>query len=215
MQAIVIGATGLVGGELVRQLLDDTRFTSILVFVRRPLESTLPGCTVHVIDFNKPDAWKQNVKGDVLFSCMGTTLKTAGSKTAQYTVDFTYQYRFAQIASENKVETYVLVSSAGASDKSLVFYSKMKGELECAIKKLPFAKIRIMQPGILDGDRKEHRPAEKMAISVMRLISRLPGLGKNKPIHCSIVAKAMINSVFLAEQGSVTVPPGKMFDLGR
>jgi uncharacterized protein YbjT (DUF2867 family) len=215
MQAIIIGATGLVGENLVSQLSADDRFTSILLFVRRPPEKVSPKCTIHIIDFAKPDTWQHLVTGDVLFSCLGTTLKKAGSKAAQYAVDFTFQYRFAQIASQNRVSACVLVSATGASDKSLVFYSKIKGELEREIKKLPFSKIRIMQPGILDGDRKENRPAERIAIAAMRIIAKIPGLRNNRPIHCSIVAKAMIHSFFLKDPGIVTIPTGKMFELGQ
>jgi uncharacterized protein YbjT (DUF2867 family) len=136
------------------------------------------------------------VRGDILFSTLGTTLKQAGSKEAQYRVDFTYQHDAAKAAAENGVGTYVLVSSAGASSKSFVFYSKMKGELEAAVRKLPFKRIGIIRPGLLSGHRTEHRSGEKLAITVLNVLHHLPGLGGQKPIDVSIVARAMINACF-------------------
>jgi uncharacterized protein YbjT (DUF2867 family) len=213
MQAIVIGATGLVGESLVRQLSEDVQFTVIQLFVRRPVEKPLPKCIVHVVDFTAPESWKELVKGDVLFSCLGTTLKKAGSKQAQFSIDYSFQYSFARMASLNKVDTYVLVSAVGASERSLFFYSKMKGELERDIKKLGFSKIRIMQPGILEGDRKENRPIEKIAIPMMQVLSKIPGLHQYKPIHCTIVAKAMINSVSDSDKPLKTYKLNEVFRL--
>src|SRR5690606_10772270 len=85
---------------------------------------------VHVIDFDKPEQWERLVDGDVLFSCLGTTLKAAGSKEAQWNVDYGYQYAFAKAARNNGVNSYVLVSASNASPSSPFFYAKMKGKLE-------------------------------------------------------------------------------------
>ena len=214
MQAIVIGATGLVGASLVSELSRDSRFSKVKLFARRPVSEIHPKCEVHVINFNEPHEWQHEVKGDVLFSCLGTTLKNAGGKEAQYKVDFTYQYNFALSAFHNEVPAFVLISSAGASTTSPVFYSKMKGELEAEILKLSFKKIRILRPGILAGNRKEKRPAEKIAIQIMKFISRLPGLNSYKPIDSTIVAKAMINSLFIEQTGVLILSPAKLFELG-
>ncbi len=130
MKALVIGATGATGKDLVKQLLNDKDFEEVNIFVRKPLNFQNDKLKVHVIDFDKPEEWKNSVKGDVAFSCLGTTLKDAGSKEAQKKVDFNYQYEFAKAAKENNVDDYVLVSAYGANPKSKIFYSKMKGELE-------------------------------------------------------------------------------------
>jgi uncharacterized protein YbjT (DUF2867 family) len=119
-RAIVIGSTGLVGKQLVGQLLADARFERVVSFVRRPSGRTHARLEEHVIDFRAPDAWADRVEGDVLFSTLGTTLKQAGSKEAQYEVDYTFQFNTAQAAAKNGVKEYVLVSADRASPSSMV-----------------------------------------------------------------------------------------------
>ena len=194
--ALVIGATGLVGNELVHQLLADDRFGAVLVFVRRSMGISHSKLQEFIINFDEPQNWSHLVKGDVLFSALGTTLKKAGSKEAQYKIDHDYQYNFAQAAAQNQVPVYVLVSSAMASVSSRIFYTRMKGELERDIQLLPFQAIHIMQPGMLQGNRKENRPGEKIGLSVIRLLNKMGIALKQKPIPAGLVAKAMINVSF-------------------
>lgn len=200
--AMVIGATGLVGKELVGQLLEDGRFGRVLVFVRRATGRTHPKLEEHLVDFNHPAGWRDLMRGDVLFSAMGTTIGKAGSQEAQYKIDYTYQYDAAQAAAENGVPTYVLVSSAGANARSRIFYSRMKGELEEAVKGLPFSQIRIIQPGILAGDREEFRLGERIGIGVMSVLGHVPGLTAYKPYPASVVARAMVHAA-LNEEGRI------------
>jgi len=152
--AIIIGATGLVGANLLSQILKDNTFSKVKIFVRRTTGIIHEKLEENIIDFDKIEEIKEKISGDVLFSCLGTTLKQAGSKSKQYMVDFIYQHEFAKHASENGVSEYFLVSSAGANPKSIVFYSRIKGELEEAVKELKFSKISIMQPSVLSGERK-------------------------------------------------------------
>jgi uncharacterized protein YbjT (DUF2867 family) len=194
--ALVIGATGLVGNELVYQLLADDRFDAVLVFVRRSMGISHSKLQEFIINFDEPQNWSHLVKGDVLFSALGTTLKKAGSKEAQYKIDHDYQYNFAQAAAQNHVPVYVLVSSAMASTSSRIFYTRMKGELERDIQLLPFQAIHIMQPGMLQGNRKENRPGEKIGLYVIRLLNKMGIALKQKPIPAGLVAKAMINVSF-------------------
>ncbi len=198
--AIVIGATGLVGNALVSQLVDDQRFDKLKIFTRRTLPIKHNKIEEHLINFDQPESWQDLVKGDVLFSTLGTTLKQAGSKENQYRVDYTYQYVTAKAAAENGVPVYVLVSAAMSDPGSRIFYSRMKGELERDVKLLPFQHIHILQPGILSGNRKEHRSGEKMAISMLRFFNKLGLFKKQKPIDVSIVARAMINASFQKER---------------
>jgi uncharacterized protein YbjT (DUF2867 family) len=149
MKAIVIGATGATGMELVDLLLEDTQVESVTIFARKKLSINHSKLNVIQIDFNKPKEWDTLVKGDVLFCCLGTTLKVAGNKDAQWKVDHDYQLWFAQAAKINKVPCCVLVSALGASSRSSVFYSRMKGELEDAIDKLNFGKFLVFQPPLL------------------------------------------------------------------
>jgi uncharacterized protein YbjT (DUF2867 family) len=192
--ALVLGATGLVGRELTKLLLHHQQFSEVHVFVRRRTGLHSPMLYEHVVAFDRPEQWRDEVKGDVLFSAMGTTLKAAGSKEAQYKVDYTYQYQFAQAAAQNSVSRYVLVSAANAALNSLFFYSRMKAELERDVLRLPFEHTSILQPGLLAGDRQEKRTGEGLALKLSGLLQHIPGLGMLKSIPGESVAKAMIQA---------------------
>ena len=194
MVALVIGATGMVGSQLIQQLLADDRFEKIRVFSRRSLNIKPPKLEEHLINFDYPEQWKRLVRGDVLFSALGTTLRKAGSKGAQFKIDYKYQYQFAKAASENGVPQYVLVSAAYASPASKIFYSRMKGILEKDVKKLSYQNITILKPGMLSGERREERTGEKIGIAIFSLLRHFPGLKFLKPISAASVAKAMINA---------------------
>lgn len=213
--ALVIGATGLVGTQLVQQLLADDRFSKVIVFGRRPLGIANPKLEEHLIDFDKPEAWQHLVKGDVFFSSLGTTLKQAGGQSQQYKVDYFYQYKFAEIAAQNGVPAYVLVSSSGANKDSMIFYSRMKGTLEEAVKKLGFQSLNIIQPGLLHGDRKEERFGEELAYKVMHFLDRVGIAGKYRPYEDKVVARAMINAGIAAQSGVHTYTLGDIFTLAE
>jgi uncharacterized protein YbjT (DUF2867 family) len=151
------------------------------------------------------------VQGDVLFSALGTTLKQAGSKENQYKIDYTYQYQFAAIAAENGVPVYVLVSSAGADPASSVFYSRVKGELENAVKKLSFQSVYFIQPSLLVGERKNQRTGEKLGYYVLKTLNSIGILKKYKPIQGKTVAQALINCGIKAEKGIHTITLHKVF----
>ena len=190
--AIVIGSTGAVGKELVQLLLRNKNYSSVVSFVRRSTGISHPKLQEHIVDFNQLQQWRNAVKGDVLFSAMGTTLKLAKSKDNQHLVDFTYQYETAKIASEQKVPTYVLVSAAGANSNAVNFYTNMKGELEDAIKLLPFNSIQILRPGQIDGIHPDKRMMEKLGLQLMYAINKIGILRKFRPIKGIEVAEAMI-----------------------
>lgn len=192
--AIVLGASGLVGSNLVLDLLRDSTVSKVKIFVRRPYSIEDEKLEVHIVDFDMPESFKELVVGDVLFSCMGTTIKTAGSKEAQYKVDFTYQHEFAKMAKENGIDTYFLVSSTSASSASRFFYSRIKGELEEAIRKLNFNRTVIIRPSVLIGPRPENRIGEKVSASLVNSLAVIiPFLRKYKGILGSDVARAMVN----------------------
>lgn len=213
--AIIIGATGLVGSQLLKQLLDDHRFQQIIVFVRRSTGIAHTKLQEHIISFDQREQWRHLVKGDVLFSALGTTLKQAGSKEGQYKIDYTYQYQFAQAASANGVPVYVLVSAAMASLDSRIFYSRIKGELEQAVTQLGFRSVRIMRPGMLDGDRRENRPGEKTGLAVLKFLNRFGILKNQKPVPASTVAKAMINVSFDETPGVKRYELGEVFEVAK
>jgi uncharacterized protein YbjT (DUF2867 family) len=193
-KALILGATGLVGSELLQQLLNDDYFSQVVVLTRRSIGITHPKLKEEIIDFDKPESWQDKVKGDVLFSAFGTTIKTAGSKAAQWKIDYTYQYQMAMAARTNGVPAMVLVSSAGASPNSRIFYSRMKGELDRDIKALGFERFTILKPSILAGNRKEKRAGESVGLVLGKLIGIIPYLIRYRAIPASVVAKAMVNA---------------------
>ena len=156
--AIVIGATGLVGSHIADLLLDDERYSTVKVFHRRSTGIRHRKLEEYIIDFDKIETWCNQLTGDELYSAMGTTIRKAGSKEAQYKIDVTYPLKVAEAAASNGVKKYSLVSSAGADKDSKLFYPRIKGELDEAVKKLSFDRITIMRPSILEGDRQESRP---------------------------------------------------------
>lgn len=210
MKALVIGATGATGKDLVKQLLNDKDFEQVDVFVRKPLNIENEKLKTHVVDFEKPEDWKDSVKGDVAFSCLGTTLKDAGSKEAQRKVDYEYQFQFAKAAKENNVEDYILVSAYGANPQSKIFYSKMKGELEDAVRKLHFNKITIFKPGMLERKDSE-RSGEVLGSRIIKFANKLGLFESQKPLPTDVLAKAMINSSKIKSNGYSSIKLGNIF----
>lgn len=197
MKALVTGATGAVGKDLVQMLLEDSSFENVTVFVRRSPGFENPKLTVHIVDFDHPGEWNHLLEGDVLFSCLGTTIKAAGSRAAQWKVDYTYQYETARAARENGVPTFVLVSSIGASPKSKVFYTRMKGELEEAVKLLGFPGCFILQPPSLIRKGSD-RFGEKAGVVILKFLNSIGLMRSWKPIPTEEVAAEMIG---LAKSG--------------
>jgi uncharacterized protein YbjT (DUF2867 family) len=199
-KAIIIGATGATGKELVQVLLQNESYSSVIIFVRKSTSISHPKLQEYVINFDDLEGVKNLITGDVLFSCLGTTMALAKTKENQYKVDFTYQYNVAKIAAENGVKQYVLISSIGAYSSSMNFYLKMKGELDEAIKLLPFQKSAILRPGPIDaqGKRPDQRSMENSSINALRFVNKLGLFKKYQPITTSQLAKAM-HLAFLEE----------------
>jgi uncharacterized protein YbjT (DUF2867 family) len=168
--AVLLGATGMVGTALLNQLRADQEYAKIIAIVRKPLKIEHPKIEQQVIDFDKPESYRDLVKGDVLFSSFGTTIKKAGSKENQYKIDFTYQYEIAEAGAANGIKNYVLVSSAGADSNSSIFYSRIKGELDQAVRNLNFDHVTILRPSMLDGDRNEKRTGEQIGLKIMNVL---------------------------------------------
>jgi len=191
MKALVIGATGATGKDLVNLLCQDPDFEKIDIFVRRRSDFHHEKVTAHIVDFDQPEEWKLLVKGDVAFSCLGTTLKSAGSKENQKVIDYDYQFNFAKVAKENQVEDYILVSAYGASPDSKIFYSRIKGELEEAVKNLKFEKTTIFKPGMLERKNSD-RNAEVTGLKALKFLNKLGLFKSQQPLPTEVLAKAMI-----------------------
>jgi len=214
LTANVIGATGLVGKQLVEMLLENESFEKVRIFVRRDTGLNHPKLEQQIVDFSKTKTWENLLTGDVLFSALGTTLKQAGSKEKQYGIDFTFNLNFAQKAKENGIENYVLVSAVGANSRSGIFYSRMKGELDEAVSKLGFNNLSILRPASLTGDRKVKRSGEEISVPVLNFVTRFM-LKNYRPISDKTVAKAMINAALKNTDGKIFWEGSEIFELGR
>lgn len=205
--ALLIGATGLVGSEILNYALSDERFAKIKVFVRRSTGLTNPKLEEHIVDFEKLGEWRHLLTGEILFSSLGTTLKQAGSREAQRVVDYDYQLRVAQAAKINGIVNYVLVSAPHAETKSKVAYTKMKGDLERDVMKLSFPKITIVRPGFLKGPRAQKRFVENTTGKILSLLPTIPGLEVIKPVSGKLVAHACVESAFDSGRGQRILLP--------
>ena len=192
--AIVIGATGLTGRHITKKLLASKRYSKVIVFSRRALGYKHPKLACHIVDFEAIPEWAHLVRGDDLFAAMGTTLSQAGSKAAQYRVDYTYQSGVMEAAANNGVARLFLVSSPNASLKSPFFYSRMKAELDAFARALPFSTRVYFRPAIIRGDRPDSRPGEKLGGLISeQMATWIPGLAKYKPITGKQLAEAIVN----------------------
>jgi uncharacterized protein YbjT (DUF2867 family) len=196
-KAIIIGSSGMVGTQVLDLLLSSEKYTEVLSLVRRKSTISHPKLSEHVIDFDQPETWEHLVKGDVLFSCLGTTIAKAKSTQNQFKVDYTYQYQIAEMAAKQGVSTYALISSAGANANSKAFYMQTKGKLDAAVMRLGFRTLIILRPGQLYGARTEKRLGESFGLTVMFALNKLGILKKYRPIHAREVAQSLLNAVAL------------------
>lgn len=190
MKAVLIGATGAVGKDLLQALLENARYTEVVAFARRALGVQHKKLREHTIDFETPAAWQDLVKGDVLFSTLGTSLKQAGSKEAQRHIDYDYQLAFAKAARANGVKSLVLLSSIGADSKSSIFYLRLKGELDDAVRDLGFDSLTIVRPPSLIR-AKSKRFGETASVKLLQAVNAI-GLAKRlAPMETVVVARSM------------------------
>jgi uncharacterized protein YbjT (DUF2867 family) len=192
--ALLFGSSGLVGGHLLNQLIKDTNYSKIKLFVRLVPEINDPKVEIIKTDFNNLQNHKEDIKGDDCFFCIGTTKKNSPDKDEYKRVELEIPKEVAQIAKSNLVNSFIFVSALYANPKSSGEYIRFKGQVEEELKTLNFPKLGIMRPSFLIGNRKEKRVSETIGIFVFKLLSPLllGPLKKMKPIHSEIVASAMI-----------------------
>lgn len=207
MKAIIVGATGATGRDLLELVLANPMFDSVEIFVRRNPEIIHEKLITHIIDFDNPELWAKSVTGDVLFACLGTTRKDAGSQEQQWLVDFYYQMEFAKAAKKNEVPHYVLLSTVMASPNSHFFYTRMKGELEEAVKGLHFAKTTILRPPALERKHTD-RWTETVSVDLLNFFNDKGLFEDKKPMPTDVLAKAMIMSTKIQDRAvEIWEPP--------
>lgn len=191
--ALVAGSTGLVGGELLKQLLEDPEYQQVYCLSRRTTGITHPKLTESIIDFEQLANIAVPVVDDV-FCALGTTIKKAGSQEAFSRVDFHYVVELAEAARRSGAAQFMVVSSIMADSGSKTFYLRVKGEMEQAVKSRGPETVLIFRPSTLVGERQETRWGEKIGVALMKIIGPLfiGGLKKFRNIEGAKVAAAMI-----------------------
>jgi uncharacterized protein YbjT (DUF2867 family) len=199
--ALLLGATGLVGGHCLELLLEDERYERVRALVRRPLAVRHRRLDSQVVDFDRLAEHPELLAVDDVFCCLGTTMAQAGSESAFRHVDYDYPVQAAEISSGQGADQFLMVSALGADPQSRIFYSRVKGEAEAVIKRLPFRAVWILRPSLLLGDRAELRIGERLASALSRPLTPLMvgSLRRYRPVAARDVALAMVH---LARQQS-------------
>ena len=172
MRLILAGATGLVGRHVLARALADPRVTHVVAPTRRPLPAH-PNLDAPLVDFDALPADAAWWRADAVICALGTTMKTAGSRDAFRRVDHDYPLAIADLARRHGTPVYVLNSAMGADAQSRVFYNRVKGELESALRTRGFASLRLVRPGLIGGDRDERRLGETLATHLLRTLHPL------------------------------------------
>ncbi|MBX4271384.1 NAD-dependent epimerase/dehydratase family protein [Clostridium estertheticum] len=191
--ALVVGATGLVGGNLVNMLLEAPEYEKVIVWVRKSTVINNKKLEEKIINFELLDTYKLEDTVNHIFCCLGTTIKKAKSKEAFKKVDLEYVVSLAMKAKKNDVSQFLVISAMGSDVKSAVFYNKVKGQMENELSNLGLRGLKIFRPSLLLGDRTEFRFGEKAAEVVSKCIPFIfnGALKKYKPVYGNTVAKAM------------------------
>ena len=192
--ALIFGSSGLVGKNLLNQIIHNSNYSKVKIFVRSSLEISDQKVEIINTDFKDLQKIKNLIIGDDCFFCIGTTKKNSPDKNEYRRVELDLPKKIAQISKSNDIKSFIYVSSGFADPKNSGDYLKFKGLVEEEIKSLNFEKIGILRPSFLLGNRKEKRVGEKIGIFIFKLLSPIfvGPIKKMKPIHSEKVAKAMI-----------------------
>tara|TARA_Y100000994_G_C15616395_1_gene411113 strand:- start:326 stop:979 length:654 start_codon:yes stop_codon:yes gene_type:complete len=192
--ALVFGSTGLVGGNVLNQLIQNNNYSKIKIFVRSSIQVNNSKVQVIQTDFNNLEKYKEEIAGDECFYCIGTTKKNSPDKNEYQKIELDIPKKVAQIAKSNNINSFFFVSSGYANSKSSGDYLKYKGLVEEEILGLGFFKIGIMRPSFILGKRKEFRLGEKIGIIIFKLLNPIfiGPLKKMRSIHSETIARAMI-----------------------
>lgn len=195
MRVMLLGATGLTGGKVLQGLLGREEVSQVVALVRHKLPTLHDKLAQHEVDFDRLEDHAELFDVDVIICCLGTTIKKAGSQDQFRKVDLGYPMKAGELGRSRGVRAFILMSAIGASSSSTIFYNRVKGELEDALRDLDYPYLSIYHPSLLLGDRKEQRTAEALGIKAMPLVNRLliGPLDKYRGIEAQTVASAMVN----------------------
>jgi len=201
--ALLIGASGLVGGHCLLYLLEETSYTKVTVLVRKPLTVVHDKLDQHVIDFGELETHGEHLIAEDVHCCLGTTIKKAGTQEAFRKVDFDYPIKLAALTQHCGANQFLVISSLGADPHSRIFYNRVKGDMEEAIQKMQFMAFHVFRPSLLLGERKEYRTGEKVAAVAMAALkpAMIGPLQKYRAIQARDVGKAMVRVAQMDLQG--------------
>lgn len=215
--ALVAGSSGLVGGHLLRQLLDNPAYDRVTALTRRALPLTHKKLVQQVVDFDRLAEVGDFPRVHDIFCCLGTTIRQAGSQDAFRKVDMTYVAELGRMAVRHRTTQFLVVTALGADPRSRVFYNRVKGETEEAIRRLQFEGIQIFRPSLLLGKREQSRPAERIAGLLSPLVGwvMMGPLARYRPIKAATVARAMVRVARDAPRGAHVYESDEIRRLGR
>jgi len=193
-KALIVGATGLIGGYCLQALLDDPGYSEVIAFVRKPILKTHRKLKTVISKYTNLESELSNIQTDDVYCCLGTTIKKAGSQEAFKQVDLSLVVTVAELMRKQGSEQFLVISSMGADPNSKVFYSRIKGEMEQALRQLDYPCLRIIRPSLLLGPREEFRFAEKIGAWLTPVMKPLMfgSLKKYSPVQAESVARFMV-----------------------
>ena len=214
--ALLLGATGLVGGYVLDLLLDDPAFGRVVVLGRRPVDREHPKLEQHVADLARLQEHAELFRVDDVFCCLGTTIRAAGSREAFRRVDHDYVVDAARVAAAAGARRYLLVTATGADPGSRIFYNRVKGEAEAGVRAQPFQGVGILRPSLILGPRADRRPGEALAQRVAPGLAPLliGPLRRYRAVEARPVARAMVRLARERPRGVRVVESDEIQQLG-
>ncbi|KHD89385.1 MAG: nucleoside-diphosphate sugar epimerase [Bdellovibrio sp. ArHS] len=211
----MVGASGLVGHELLLLLGILDEISTVKAITRSPLGRLPVGIENILLDFNKLSSYSEVLKADIFVCCLGSTIKKAGSPEMFRQVDYDYVVEFAKIAEKVGAQKLLVISAMGADANSAIFYNRVKGEMENELRQLKIPQIEVFRPSLILGDRKEHRRGEEIAQKISPLLKPLlvGPLKKYRPITARDIAKAMAIAILNFHPGFHVYPSNKIQEI--
>ncbi len=215
--AIIVGATGLIGNQLVQKLIESNECSKVLALVRKELPIQSNKLVQLKVNFNELSNVELPFIPTDAFCCLGTTIRAAGSQEAFKMVDFEYCVSFAQLVKVKGTTNFYIVSALGANAQSAVFYNKVKGEVENKIASIGFESYYIFRPSLLLGNRKEFRMGEKIMQFIFAPLSKIMvgSLKKYAAIESKTVALAMLKASLQHKKGRFTIENSQIFEIAK
>ena len=211
-KALIIGATGLIGNQLVKLVSQSDYYQKIIVLVRKECGLSNEKVEEIITNFNDLEESLKSIQADDIYNCLGTTMKKAGSKEEFYKVDFSYPIEIARIMKNKGSDSFLNVSALGAKKSSIIFYNRVKGELEEALEEIGFGSLVIFRPSLLLGDRGEKRTGEDIAKKTYKILDNIfvGPLKKYSGIKGETVAHAMFEMARRNPQGITILESDKI-----